>query len=54
MRNDSDYEDFYIVSKPAAVGQLDDAKAFLNAVEGYINNLPGLKTDGTEVEPERP
>ena len=36
LRTDSDYKDFYIVSKEDAQEQLDHARQFINAVEDYI------------------
>jgi len=36
IRTDSDYKDFYIVSKEDAQEQLDHACLFINAVEAYI------------------
>ena len=39
IRNDSDYEDFYIVSKTEVSEQLDNAKVFLTAVEEHIKTL---------------
>ena len=39
MRNDSDYQDFYVVSKADVMEQVENAKLFLEAVEEYINNL---------------
>jgi uncharacterized protein (UPF0332 family) len=36
FRNDSDYQDFYIVSKDDVNAQIADAKMFLAAVEKYI------------------
>ena len=35
IRSDTDYEDFYIVSKIEAEQQTEDAKIFLDAVENY-------------------
>ena len=36
VRNKSDYEDFYVVSKSDVEAQLENAKTFLAAVEGYL------------------
>jgi len=36
VRNESDYEDFYIVSKGKVTAQVENAKIFLEAVEKYI------------------
>ena len=37
VRNESDYDDLYIVSKEKVVEQLENAKTFLEAVEKYVN-----------------
>ena len=37
MRTDSDYEDFYVVSKSEAMEQLDNAKQFIDAVDKHIS-----------------
>jgi hypothetical protein len=39
VRNDSDYEDFYIVAKEDVVTQLENAKIFLTAVKNHIKTL---------------
>ena len=36
VRNDSDYQDFYIISKEKVVAQLENAKVFVAAVEEYV------------------
>jgi uncharacterized protein (UPF0332 family) len=36
IRNDSDYEDFFIINKEDVENQINDAKMFLEAVEKYI------------------
>jgi len=36
VRNESDYEDFYVVSKEKVTAQIENAKIFLEAVEKYI------------------
>ena len=36
VRNESDYEDFYVISKEKVTTQLDNAKTFLSAVEEYL------------------
>jgi len=38
IRTDSDYQDFYVVSKDAVASQIANAKTFLEAVEDYINS----------------
>ena len=39
IRTDSDYEDFYIVSREDAEEQITHAKQFLSAVDIYIESL---------------
>jgi len=39
VRNNSDYEDFYVISKTEVTQQLKNAKTFLAAVEDYIRTL---------------
>ena len=39
VRNDSDYEDFYLISKAEVSQQTKNAKSFLIAVEDYIKTL---------------
>jgi uncharacterized protein (UPF0332 family) len=41
VRLESDYEDFYIISKEKVTTQVENAKKFLEAVEKYINGLIG-------------
>jgi uncharacterized protein (UPF0332 family) len=36
IRNESDYNDFYIVSKEKVAAQVENAKTFLDAVEKYV------------------
>ena len=36
LREKSDYDDFYIVSKDESEKQLEKAKAFVNAVQEYM------------------
>jgi len=36
VRNDSDYDEFYIISKESVAAQIEDAKAFLAAVREYL------------------
>jgi uncharacterized protein (UPF0332 family) len=36
-RNSSDYEDFFVISKPDTKRQIENAQTFLAAVESYIN-----------------
>ena len=37
VRQESDYEDFYVVSKSEAMEQLDNAKQFIAAVDKHIS-----------------
>jgi uncharacterized protein (UPF0332 family) len=39
VRNKSDYDIFYVVVKSEVVQQVENAKAFLSAVEVYIDSL---------------
>ena len=39
IRNNTDYADFYIVSKRDAAEQYDRAEEFYNAIEAYLNSL---------------
>ncbi len=39
VRQESDYEDFYIVSKADAIEQIENAKQFVAAVDEYIDSL---------------
>ena len=39
IRQESDYEDFFVVSKAEAVEQLENAKKLVSAVEKYISSL---------------
>jgi uncharacterized protein (UPF0332 family) len=36
LRSDSDYEDFYIISKDNVLKQTENAKVFLSLLESYI------------------
>ena len=38
IREKSDYEDFYIVSKQEAIEQLEHAKEFLSIIEKYLDD----------------
>jgi len=44
VRNDSDYLDFYVISKDAVVAQIENAKVFLAAAEEYVKakNQPSV------------
>ena len=39
VRNSSDYEDFYVISKEEVEQQAENANLFLTAVERYLNPL---------------
>jgi len=39
VRGDSDYKDFYVISKADTAAQIEDAKTFLAAVEAYLKTL---------------
>ena len=39
VRNDSDYDDFYVISKEEVDQQLENAKVILAAIEEYIRAL---------------
>ena len=39
IRQDSDYEDFYVMSKTEAENQLNNAKQFVMAVEAYLSEI---------------
>lgn len=41
VRTDSDYQDFYLIAKTEAATQFENARAFLGAVESYINGKIG-------------
>ena len=38
VRNESDYEDFYVLSKEDTEQQIKDATEFIDAIEKYINS----------------
>ena len=42
VRNDSDYDDFYVISKDEVLEQIENAKTFLGAVELYVGTLLSL------------
>ena len=48
VRNESDYEDFYVISKDEVTTQLENAKTFLTAVEEYL--APKLQDISGETE----
>jgi len=39
VRNSSDYDDYYIISKDDVIQQIENANIFFTAVEDYINVL---------------
>jgi uncharacterized protein (UPF0332 family) len=39
VRNDCDYNDFYVISKEEVTTQIENAKTFIAAVEAYIETL---------------
>ena len=39
VRQESDYEDFYVISKEEAVVQLENAKQFIAVVTSYVENI---------------
>ena len=39
VRQESDYEDFYVISKEDAITQYENAKKFVSEVEKYIQSL---------------
>jgi len=39
VRNFSDYEDFYVVSKEDVSQQIENAKLFIDAIEKYISQI---------------
>jgi uncharacterized protein (UPF0332 family) len=40
IRTDSDYQDFYAISKEDVQQQVDNARVFLDAVKAYIDSYP--------------
>lgn len=42
VRHNSDYDDFYVVTKTETVQQLETAEMLLNAVKEYIKNKKSL------------
>jgi len=39
IRTDSDYQDFYFISKAEVVEQLENAKIFLKTVQVYVETI---------------
>jgi len=39
VRNNSDYEDFYVVSKDSVMAQIKNAELFLKAVEDFVGGV---------------
>ena len=54
IRNDSDYEDFYVVSKDEVIKQAENASVFLKATEDYIKTLLPKIDNETEQLPDNP
>ena len=48
VRNNSDYQDYYLISKDEVAEQLENAKTFLTAVEEYL--APKLQNVSGETE----
>jgi uncharacterized protein (UPF0332 family) len=42
IRNSSDYEDFFVISKEEVVAQIRNAELFLDAVKQYLLDIVGL------------
>ena len=38
-RSDSDYEDFFVMSKAVVTRQIENARTFLDAVDAYLKTL---------------
>ena len=49
VRNESDYEDYYLISKDEVAAQLENAKTFLTAIEEYL--APKLQDVSEETQP---
>ena len=39
IRNDSDYDDFFIVSKEEVIEQIDNAEYFLSEIKNYLRSI---------------
>lgn len=39
IRQDSDYDDFFVISKAEVVAQLENARFFLSTIEGFLNTI---------------
>lgn len=39
IRNDSDYDDFFVVSKEEVVEQIENAEYFLSEIRKYLDNI---------------
>ena len=48
VRNNSDYDDYYVISKEDVIQQIENAKLFLTAVEDYIKILFSKSETGEE------
>ena len=38
IRNDSDYDDFYVVNKQKVIEQIENAEFFLNTIKSFVNS----------------
>lgn len=38
IRSDSDYDDFYVISKEDVINQVSNAKKFLLAIKSFLDN----------------
>lgn len=43
MRIDSDYEDFIVVSKDEAIGQIENEEILINQITHFIKNHYGIE-----------
>ena len=44
VRNESDYDDFFVIAKEDVRQQIEDAKLFLTAIEAYLGNMNVVPT----------
>lgn len=45
VRSDSDYDDYYVISKTEVIEQIQNADKFEEAVEKYVNGVCGQSYD---------
>ena len=38
VRTDSDYDDFFVISKPDTTAQIENAEYFVSSVRAYLKN----------------